>query len=64
MPLGLKWQGHRKFCVNCILEIHVILNMFQVLNIPRLHVSGILICQSFRGYIERVLNIPRVLNML
>ena len=23
------------FCVNCILEIHGILNMLQVLNVPR-----------------------------
>ena len=35
MPLVLKWQGYRKFFVNCNLEIHVILNMSQVLNIPR-----------------------------
>ena len=25
MPLVLKWRGYRKFRVNCILEIHVIL---------------------------------------
>ena len=35
MPLVLKWQGHRKLCVNCFLEIYGILNMPQVLNIPR-----------------------------
>ena len=64
MPLVLKWQSYRKFCLNCILEIHFILNMSQGLNIPRiLHVSGILLCYSFTGYIEMALNIPRVLNM-
>ena len=36
MPLVLKWHSHRKFCVNSILEIHVILNMSEVLSIPRL----------------------------
>ena len=35
IPVALKWQGYRKFCVNCILEIHGILNMPQVLNVPR-----------------------------
>ena len=36
MPLVLKWQGYREFCVNCILEIHgSILNMPQALNKPR-----------------------------
>ena len=35
MSLVLKCQGYRKFYVNCILEIQVILNMSQVLNIPR-----------------------------
>ena len=34
MPLVFKWQGYRKFCANCILEIHDILNIPQVLNIP------------------------------
>ena len=59
MPLVLKWQGYRKFSVNFILEIHVILNMSQVLSIPRFCMYQ----ESFTGYIERVLNIPRVLNM-
>ena len=64
MTLVLKWQGCRKFCVNCILEIHVILNMSQVSQYTKiLHASEILICYSFTGYIERVLSIPRVLNM-
>ena len=27
MFVVLKWQDYRKFCVNCILEIHSILNM-------------------------------------
>ena len=35
MPLVLKWQGCRKFCVNCILEILGILNMPKVHNVPR-----------------------------
>ena len=35
MPLVLKFQGYRTLCVNCIQEIHVILNMPQVLNMPR-----------------------------
>ena len=35
ITLVLKWQGYRKFCVNCIQEIHSILNMPQVLNVPR-----------------------------
>ena len=35
MPLVLKLQGYRKFFVNGILEIHGILNMPQVFNIPR-----------------------------
>ena len=35
MPLVLKLLGNRKFCVNSILEIHGILNMPQVLGIPR-----------------------------
>ena len=35
MPVVLKGQSYRKFCVNCIAEIHVYLNMSQVLNIPR-----------------------------
>ena len=36
MPLVLKWQGYREFCVKCILEIHgSILNMPQALNKPR-----------------------------
>ena len=35
MALVLKWQGYREFCVNCILEIHSILDMPQVLNVPR-----------------------------
>ena len=30
MALVLKWQDDRKFCANCILEIHSILNMPQV----------------------------------
>ena len=36
--LVLKWQGYRscEFCANFILEIHGIINMPQVLNIPRL----------------------------
>ena len=29
------WQGYREFWVNCILEIHGILDMSQALNIPR-----------------------------
>ena len=36
MTLVLKWQSYRKFSVKCILEIHVILIMSEVLNIPRL----------------------------
>ena len=65
MPLVRKWQDYRKFCVNCILEIHIILNMSQGSQYTKiLHASGILICWSFTGYIERVLNIPRVLNIL
>ena len=35
MPLVLKWQGYRRFCVNYIPEIHGILNMPQALNVPR-----------------------------
>ena len=35
MSLVLKWQSYRKFCVNCILEIHGILNMPQFLDTPR-----------------------------
>ena len=35
IPLVPKWQGYREFCVNCILEIHGILDMLQALNIPR-----------------------------
>ena len=35
MPLVLKWQGYREFCVKCILETPGILNMPQVLNISR-----------------------------
>ena len=35
MSLFLKRQGYRKFCVNYILEIHGILNMPQVLKVPR-----------------------------
>ena len=42
MPLVLKQQGYRKFCVICILEIHGILNMPQVLNKPRF-----CMCQEF-----------------
>ena len=45
MPLVLKWQGYKKLCVNCILETHVILNMSQVLIIPRFCMYlGILVC--------------------
>ena len=29
MPLVLKWQGYVELCVNCILEIHGILNMLM-----------------------------------
>ena len=61
MPLVLKWQGYRKFCVNCILEIHGILNMPQVLNIPRFCMYQELNMLEFHSYVERVLNIPRVL---
>ena len=35
IPLVLQWQGYREFCVKCILEIHGILNMPQILNITR-----------------------------
>ena len=36
MPQVLKWQGYRKFCVNCILEIHFFFWIcLKVLNIPR-----------------------------
>ena len=35
MPQVLKWHGYSKLCVNCMLEIHSILNIPQVLNIPR-----------------------------
>ena len=45
MHLVLKWQGYRKFSVNCILEIHVILNMSQGSQYTKiLHATGILIC--------------------
>ena len=45
MTLFFKWQGYRKFCKHCILEIYSILNMPQVLNTATkiLHVSEILI---------------------
>ena len=62
MSLFLKRQGYRKFCVNCILEIHGILNMPQVLKVPRFRMY-LLICESFIGYIESFLDIPRVLIM-
>ena len=52
MYLVLKWQDYRKFCVNCILEIHGILNMSQVLKIPRFPCIRNL--NIFTGYIERV----------
>ena len=65
MPLVFKWQGYRKICVNCILEIHVILNMSHGSQYTKiLQASGILILSSFTDYIERVPNVPRVLNML
>ena len=68
MPLVLKWQGYRKFCVNFILEINVILNVSQVLNIPKFCMyqesyAMSFYLMSFTGYIERVLNIPWVLHM-
>ena len=64
MPLVLKWQGYRKFCVNCILEIHVILNMSQVLNIPRFCMyQESQYARVSQGILKVFLNIPRVLNM-
>ena len=39
MPLELKWQGYRKFCVNDILEIQRILHMPQIINIPRFYMN-------------------------
>ena len=37
--MSLVWNGmvteSSQFCINCILEIHDILNILQVLNIPR-----------------------------
>ena len=54
MTLVLKWQGYRKFYVNCILENSRCSEYVSVLRTPRFCVTG---------YIERVLNIPRVLNM-
>ena len=39
MSVVLKWQGYKKSCVNCILEINGILNMPQFINVARF-VSG------------------------
>ena len=36
IPPVLKWQGYKEFYVNCIVEIHGILNIPQVHNIPRI----------------------------
>ena len=36
MPLVIEQQGKRKFSLNYILEIYDILDMSQVLNIPRI----------------------------
>ena len=33
MSLVLKWQDYREFYVNCILEVHGILNMPQFLSV-------------------------------
>ena len=38
MPLVLKWQGYRDMrvlCKHCILKIHGMVNMHQVLNMPK-----------------------------
>ena len=49
----------------CILRIHGILNMTLGLQYTKiLNVSGVLVHYSFKGYINRVLNIPRVPNVL
>ena len=34
IPSVLKWEFHKNFCVNYILEIRFILNMPQFFNIP------------------------------
>ena len=35
MSVVLKWQDYIKSCVNCILEVHGILNMPQFINVAR-----------------------------
>ena len=47
MSLVLKWQGYRKFCANCILKIHGILDIPQALNILRF-------CMDQKFYYARV----------
>ena len=64
MPLVLKWQGNRKFCLNCILEIWYFDYALGSQHTKILHILEILISWSFTGYVERLLNIPRVPNML
>ena len=54
MTLDLKWLSYRKFYVNCILENSRYSEYVSVLSMSRFCVTG---------YIERVLNIPQVLNM-
>ena len=66
MSLVLKWQGYRDLRVLCKLYpkdswYSEYASSSQYAKI--LYVSGILICYSFTGYIDRDPNMPRVLNV-